>query len=1110
MKGRLKWTSHDKDVVFVCETEGQCIDPAQWALAELVSEDGAPASAAPLLRLIEDELVTPESDDSLAVPNRLVAQFQTWECRSLGLPEKLPYSIEIQVQGTLLRPNSTVQWRFWQPEDGRAVIGEREGCFAHIGERQYIVPEPIYSLLEAIDAFGRENPQSLDDRLVALGEIKKHLPENASIHDQLRRIVIAFADSFTLEPLINELGEPDFHPVPGRLERIRHDQPDLSEGEEFIEVLVEARARQFAQQFRQWSHSRQQYAVGASTYLVLSEPLRQALGVVRRFQNETPTKRKAFIQHPHLFLKENLQHTLSDQVLNEVFFDEGYGERVRGIGFWHPKVLPWIKQSSEPWLPLEELGLRIGDDIVCIDAADTGALLKRIQQAQEEGKGYIEYEGHRIPVSQETCDALAALQVQQPERPPRASDEPPTGEADKSERQVLIIKGNLEDLEYQYVPRKVATKVGKIPSALQPEKLLPHQLDALIWLQSHWVEGTQGALLADDMGLGKTLVALSFLAWLQDEMRDGTADRNPLLVVAPTGLLKNWIDEDEKHLDRPGLGDVIEAYGNGLRALRTGPGGPREDEMGIPLLDLALVEGAGWVLTTFETLRDYQFSFGKVHWAALVFDEAQKIKNPAARVTDAAKAMKADFVLALTGTPVENRLADLWCIVDAVQPGRLGSLKGFCNTYEPKTLDEGQDSGGITKLAELRDRLLVTTRPPVMLRRSKVDSLPGLPEKHTHQLKMTMPPAQAQEYSSAVARARLGDRKMAAILQALHAIRNISLHPFEPAGQDDEDYIAASARLQVAFNVLDQIAAKAEKALIFLESRRLQAPLAAMIQRRYQLAELPLIINGQVAGPKRTAHAKSFQERRGFDAMILSPRAGGVGLTITAANHVIHVSRWWNPAVEDQCTDRVFRIGQDQPVHVYYPMAVHPDYGEQSYDLRLHSLLERKRSLSRDLLAPTVMSTSETERLFDETVAQTSDYPGRAATTLDDIDCMEPLAFEDWVLAELQKAGFRVHPTPRTGDRGADLLAFAPVGSGEPNLIVQCKHTETTAKCSDAAVAAVLEAAQYYQVQEPRQFVVVTNAGGFSDRARHMAVGRSVTLIDRDGLLRLCQLHIAT
>jgi SNF2 family DNA or RNA helicase len=189
----------------------------------------------------------------------------------------------------------------------------------------------------------------------------------------------------------------------------------------------------------------------------------------------------------------------------------------------------------------------------------------------------------------------------------------------------------------------------------------------------------------------------------------------------------------------------------------------------------------------------------------------------------------------------------------------------------------------------------------------------------------------------------------------LQALRMISLHPVRPTQNDTEDYQTASARFIQTITILDSIHQKKEKVLVFLESREHQPVLADLLRARYSLPRLPMIINGQTPTASRQKYVQTFQnERDRFDIMILSPKAAGVGLTLTAANHVIHLSRWWNPAVEDQCTDRIYRLGQERNVHVYYPLAIHsqPHLRDYSFDLQLHQLLERKRTLSRDVLMP--------------------------------------------------------------------------------------------------------------------------------------------------------------
>ena len=462
------------------------------------------------------------------------------------------------------------------------------------------------------------------------------------------------------------------------------------------------------------------------------------------------------------------------------------------------------------------------------------------------------------------------------------------------------------------------------------------------------------------MGLGKTLEALAFLSCLKNQAAGDGSDRYPLLVVAPTGLLRNWQDEHRKHLCHSGLGQPLEAHGVGLRRLRADvrvTGNELNSDPPLPKLDIEKLQHAGWVLTTYETLRDYQHSFGRVRWRAAIFDEAQKIKNPSARVTDAALAMNVEFSILMTGTPVENRPADIWSILDRTEPGMFGTMKDFSVRYE------APGERGATALEDLHRKLTSESDiPALMLRRLKEDHLSNLPDKQVHRHIVEMPRPQAEKYEQAVLRRQQGE----SILRTLQRLREISLHPFVPGESDIDQYIQESARLSLTIKILDEIKSRGEKALVFVESLEMQDFLIGGLRRRFGLPNDVLVINGSVPGGTRKARVNTFQERTGFDVMILSPRAGGVGLTLTAANHVIHLSRWWNPAVEDQCTDRIFRIGQDRTAHVYLPLARHPRFAEYSFDLKLDNLLQRKRDMNRRVLAPTAASAEDFKGLYPQ------------------------------------------------------------------------------------------------------------------------------------------------
>jgi SNF2 family DNA or RNA helicase len=617
--------------------------------------------------------------------------------------------------------------------------------------------------------------------------------------------------------------------------------------------------------------------------------------------------------------------------------------------------------------------------------------------------------------------------------------------------------------------------------------LKDHQVEGLGWLQQSWARGLRGVLLADDMGLGKTLQALTFLAWLRQAMGAGKLPKAPLLIVAPTGLLKNWEQEHELHLHKPGLGKVVRAFGRELAAIKMSKG--RETDLGQATLDGDCLSKADWVLTTYETLRDYQHSFCSVRYSAVVFDEMQKVKTPGIVMTDAAKALNAHFFVGMTGTPVETRLADLWCLVDTLEPGLLGDLSIFSRTYE-KDVDH-------EKLKSLKSKLVDPTpeAPQLMLRRMKVDKLPGLPPKIEHNMVETMTGAQAELYDEAIKAARVGGGG-SKMLQTLQALRSISLHPFHPQTATDDSYADQSARFRMMTKALDQISARGEKALIFVESREMQPYLATFLQRRYRLRNLPMLISGEVSGDKRQERVNLFQKAgAGFDVILLSPRAGGVGITLTAANHVIHLSRWWNPAIEDQCTDRVYRMGQKaKEVHVYYPMAVHPTYGDQSFDQRLDALLNRRRSLSRELLLPPV-DPDDAKDLFQQTVGGGGEV---GTVELASIDAMEPVQFERWVLHKLLAAGHRANETPTTRDGGADGIVFHRDG-GRP-FILQCKHTQRNGS-PDAAIADLVRAKGAYSALGGQiGLVAVTNAQSFGRAASEAARAVGITLVCRDKL----------
>ncbi|MCL6559713.1 MAG: restriction endonuclease, partial [Firmicutes bacterium] len=524
-------------------------------------------------------------------------------------------------------------------------------------------------------------------------------------------------------------------------------------------------------------------------------------------------------------------------------------------------------------------------------------------------------------------------------------------------------------------------------------------------------------------------------------------------------------------------------------------------------LDVKYVKKRRLVITTYETVRDYQVSLGQVDWGVMVLDEAQKIKNPTALVTTAAKAMKYEFGICLTGTPVENSWIDLWSILDFAIPGHLEPLTEFARKYHYPLRKHGTDVEALGR--ELKERVA-----PYFLRRTKEENLKGLPEKKVMYYRVPMPDYQLRRYIECVTQARRtlpdpqGGGRGRHILRAIHLLYEISLHPDLPclneaclASQSTGEFVSASAKLLKTFEILDDVRRVGEKAVIFLRSRKLQRLLQRAIYERYGLKTA--IVNGETLGEVRKRLVDEFQAKPGFNVIIMSPDAAGVGLNVVAANHVIHLSRPWNPAKEDQATDRVYRIGQKKTVFVHTPLAVHPLFEGGSFDEKLDRLLSRKRQLSTTVLLPPQVEEWEKLSLAEDVIACDAGEPEEGSfLTLRDVDEAAPTIFEMIVAALFRKMGYVAEPTP-THDRGADVVAVVGDNRDSRGMLIQCKHVKRPGEAvGPAAVREIVAARGIYEPLHSCTFnlAVVTNAHGFTRSAVELADANGVTLVVREKL----------
>jgi len=900
------------------------------------------------------EMETAPQGENLHVPAEVVAAWPSIVAQQFGLPPNTPLGFDVRLSGAMGKPGAQINFRWLQP--GKTIPAKDVTCNGVWMEwrgKTYRLNSPIYPLMQKAEEFNASTDATIEEQFRQWAFMRELLGETgaAQLTDGfLRSFRVVTANALTFSISTDEKGDVQVSPV-----LLTSQREESGENICHVRALTEVDEEIFPHRLDQMREGVPAFPISHGTYVVTDKPLQQALTAVRALRKSPPEQRKRAAMYPEAVIRELLGN---EDAANSVFVEtEKYAERVRDIGEWTAPVLPWIKIPPQNWGAPATPGIRVSGVDIPLDSTTLGKAICDIQTALAKGIPSVEVGGHSIPATRANAAALEDLQralaVHEGRGTGSAADNVPT-------KNVLIIETNFEEASF------TRTSLGKrngqvgLPAGLKsiPKK---HQEVGVAWLQRHWISGSCGALLCDDMGLGKTFQALAFCLWLRELMDAEVIEKKPILVVAPVGLLRNWEAEIDEHLFAPGLGDLVRAYGEHLKGLRRG-----KHLDGTAGLDTARLALANVILANYEAVSDYQLSFGAVPFCAVIFDEAQKIKSPKARMTHAAKALNSDFVLAMTGTPVENRLADLWCIADTVQPGALSDLKDFSARYE-------SDAGVVSELRQKvwQEESASHSGPPkLLLRRLKTEKLDGLPEKHEHVIKIAMPVRQAEAYGRALAMKEMyGPQGM---LGMIHALRRVSLHPalVEGGVTDGELKIEDSARFIALIEVLDKVAVANEKVLVFLESLDLQDAnqLPLLLQRRYGLVRPPMVINGQVGTEVRQERVNAFQRERGFDVMLLSPKAGGVGLTLTAANHVIHLSRWWNPAVEDQCSDRVYRIGQTKPVHIYYPLALLESAQEHSFDYQLQLLMDRKRSLAQNLLAAPAFTQSDYQELLAGTI----------------------------------------------------------------------------------------------------------------------------------------------
>jgi superfamily II DNA or RNA helicase/Holliday junction resolvase len=811
-----------------------------------------------------------------------------------------------------------------------------------------------------------------------------------------------------------------------------------------------------------------------------------------------------------------------------------YSDRVEGIGEEPSYFSPYItkKKDDEGWFPENILPVIAytpeGQDIpVAVPLArdQVEALAAMVGEARQAGLEEVAFPGLDKPLpvrdaeiilnafgkalSGELPEALGGRAAKLPE------DAQGKGKTGRGKGNRLLLKANIQQIDYlaqrdlalRFIPRE-----PEIPKSLRPHvELKPHQRMGLAKLQ-HLFDNAprhcRGVLLADDMGLGKTLQMLALIVWAFEK----DPDLDPALVVAPISLLDNWREEISKFFEEGSL-EVLIAYDTGLRKLYVPKDSIEEQLLRNDLVDFLR---PGWrgdtqiVLTTYETLRNLEISFARERWSIMVADEAQKIKNPSALMTRSAKKQNVRFAIACTGTPVENTLVDLWCLFDFIQPGLLGALNEFGAEYrkpiEAKTQEQHERIEGLRKIIEVQ-----------VIRRMKEDIADDLPAKIESAPRLKLSGYQRDLYASALERfhaAKADDceTRFKSHLSLLAHLKTLCSDPHREGlgtslDESVREYRRRSPKFDWLLQTLDKIKYRDEKAIIFCEYRDTQRVLKKFIWDTLKLSVD--IVNGSTSAAPGALRSRQkiihqFQRSPGFGVIILSPVAVGFGVNVQAANHVVHFTRHWNPAKEDQATDRAYRIGQTKDVHVYYPIVYADDF--TTFDVKLHQLLMEKRSLARDMLNG-AGDLKPSDFSLGDMMPPSHRSMLKEAIGIEDVVEMTPDFFESFVAALWTKQGFNtVIRTPASGDNGVDVVAIAP----PKGVLIQCKTTTNPGiELGWEAVKDVVAGTAAYEKKYPGisfERIAITNQG-FNKKAQEQALLNSVQIIDQNGISRLLEKH---
>lgn len=950
-----------------------------------------------------------------------------------GLLEWSPFTLEIRNRRSIGERGFGFEWEF-KLGNKRVVLLEA-GCLLSDASRSYVVSKACFQLLTVMREFNDlpEEKKELRVAFETLSRMQGLLPAIEGIVDPY------LANEKVIVPSQIGIG-------------IKDEKERLS----LFPSVAGVKDDEMWKAFKRTNEISSVYDLqgerGSRVRVVFSDDIQEALKDLQRVRHVSGGERVAILADPI--------SCLSDGVNRDIIDLSYYSKRVIGMSIVPLKVEVEGRKSERGWfeIPGKEKVLIIlraetesgSVEIPINDRDELAELLGKCQKALESGERVVSFKDFTILV---TADLIAQLErLLKPH-------EKKTGADSRANLWHLQIYTNEEKLEFAEeenlgeITEKSIFELPILPATLRDEvKFKQHQREGLRWLQRLYFDSQcrRGCILADDMGLGKTLQILSLLSVLLANLEDNRyglarVPYRPILIVVPKILLTHWDEEMETYFQPHTFQPRVILYGKRLDELKKREL-KKEKELvsGKAVLDIESLCSYRAIITNYDTVKNYQLSLGQIDWSVIIADEGQEIRN-ANHVSYAMKALKARFRIVSTGTPVENSLLDLWNLMDFAHPGALfGSAKEFKEHYlDPKLLETKREE----LVDDLRERLRFGKEDAFLLRRTKEQELKDLPKK-IPEFKFVDLSDKERNVHIEVARRALEITSRGGSFGPLMELRKLAegLPIYEEI--DDfsrpKDFLKEVPKVSKLVELLKEVQKRQEKAIIFAWFRRTQLMLQSVLREEFGLNVH--IISGTPCPEARNMvesrreRIKEFESKEGFNVIILSPEVAGVGLTIVGANHVIHYGRLWNPAKEDQATDRAYRIGQTKDVYVYVLISRDPQKEFTTFDENLHLLLEEKRSLAKDFLMPVAeleVSSGEVMQGTASSLGEGGKVKGALLVRTDgDIRRLTSDEFEALTALLYEADGYKVLINGRPGDHGIDLIAL----KGRELCLIQCKQ----------------------------------------------------------------------